>query len=94
MITFIFMIIGTVLFCSVIFIFLEHVINIINDDVIKGSNIKCGGDMILNNRRIPKRKDLDIKDLCVSNGRFVITYTDGSTLVGDDDPDHDMFTKG
>lgn len=59
-----------------------------------GTNIKCGGDMVINGRRIPKRKDLDVQDVCVVDGRFKITYTDGSILVGDDDPAHDMFTKG
>lgn len=40
----------------------------------KGSNIKCGGDMIINGRHIPKRKDLDVQDICVRNGKFIITY--------------------
>lgn len=60
----------------------------------KGSNIQCGGDMMINGRIIPKRKDLSVDFILVQDGRFKITYNDGSILMGDDDPAHDQFTKG
>lgn len=88
MIIFIFLLFVFIL--SVLLIMFMYGIFILKD--YKGSNIKCGGDMILNGRRIPKRKDLDVQDVCVTNGKFKITYTDGSVLIGDDDPAHDMYT--